>query len=206
MAGSVEPGAPAGQRALLTVCWVLVLDGTGVLRGATCTTSATRVLRRRAPEPPHTSTSRTKGWGSARSLGRYTRVFPSSRKRPSSLPGREGLLSVTRRRGLVCAVVWPLLTSNNGVSQHGAVGAAVAQQAGDRLAAARGPSRDLQLLHLGDAHRQLVRHSLPGARGSGREPAVLAPTPAHPVGCPHTCRCTDTSHRLLCLSLGSRSL
>lgn len=63
----MHPGAPA---ALLTVGWVVVLGGTGVLRGVTCTTRATTLLRRRAAEPPHTSTSRTKGWGSARSLGR----------------------------------------------------------------------------------------------------------------------------------------
>lgn len=100
-------------------------------------------------------------------------MFPSSRKRPSSLPGREGLLSVTPRRGLVRAVAWPFLTSNNGVSQRGAVRAAVALQAGDRLAAARGPSRDPQLLHLGDAHRQRVRHSLRGE-------AVGYPQPSHP--------------------------
>lgn len=66
----MDPGAPPGQWALLTVSWVVVLGGTGVLQGVTCTTSATMLLRRRAPEPPHTSTSRTKVRGSAWSLGR----------------------------------------------------------------------------------------------------------------------------------------
>lgn len=100
-------------------------------------------------------------------------MFPSSRKHPSSLPGPESLLSVAPRRGLFCAVAWPLLTSHNGVSQRGTVGAAVARQAGDRLAAAREPSRDPQLLHLGDAHRQRVRHSLQGE-------AVGHPQSSHP--------------------------
>lgn len=67
---SKGPQSSSRPRALLTVRWVVVLAGTGVLRGVTCTTRATRLRRRRPPEPPHTSTSRTKGWGSARSPGR----------------------------------------------------------------------------------------------------------------------------------------
>lgn len=65
-----DPGALSGQQALLTVSWVVVLGGTGVLRGVTCTTSATTVLRRGALGPPRTSTSSTKVRGSGRSSGR----------------------------------------------------------------------------------------------------------------------------------------
>lgn len=66
----MDLGALSGQQALLTVRRVVVLGGTGVLRGVTCTTSATVVLRRGALGPPRTSTSSTKVRGSARSLGR----------------------------------------------------------------------------------------------------------------------------------------
>lgn len=54
---------------LLTVCRVAVLGGAGVLRGVTCTTSASTVLRRGDPVLPHTSTSSTNVRGSARPLG-----------------------------------------------------------------------------------------------------------------------------------------
>ena len=66
----MDAGALPGQWALLTMCRVVVLGGTGVLGGVMCTTSATTVLRRGTPGPPHTSTSSTKVRGSARSSGR----------------------------------------------------------------------------------------------------------------------------------------
>lgn len=54
----MDLGTLPGQQ-VLTVCQVVVLGGTGVLRGVTCTTSATTVLRRGLPGLLHTFTSST---------------------------------------------------------------------------------------------------------------------------------------------------
>lgn len=134
-------------------------------------------------------------------------MFPSSRKSPSLLPGQEGLLSATPRRGAGLCCGLPLLTSSNGVCQRSAIGAALARQAGDGLAAAQA-GRHPQLLHLRGAHWRLVRHGLPGAGEGGMAPAVAC---THPQwfalwACTRTCTRTATTHRQLRRFAGSRSL